>query len=275
MASGLSLIDPIDWSAPWLQAWREVGQPLSLKADQGVPVFQACNDALTALQKKKTAPACPVHFVAQSALPEGQAYEQFIHETQSVPTRDGLHDFFNALCWMHFPLAKKQLNHLQAAAIQAQGVGAVRGPVRDAVTVFDENACLIQLPDVVWEALQTRQWQTAFVTHRALWQEAHIQIFGHAALEKLVKPYKAITVHLWCAQWHSTGGMGCVAGARPASRQTGAKAIFANAGLGHTGLVGRQPRCRLLRGRPSLSPPENGFRRSLIPFYFEELRGLT
>jgi hypothetical protein len=98
---------------------------------------------------------------------------------------------------MHFPLAKKQLNHLQASAIQAQGVGAVRGPVRDAVTVFDENACLIQLPDVVWEALQTRQWQTAFVTHRALWQEAHIQIFGHAALEKLVKPYKAITVHLW------------------------------------------------------------------------------
>ena len=197
MASGLSLIDPIDWSAPWLQAWRDVGQPLSLKVDQGVPVFMACNDALTALQKKKIAPACPVHFVAQSALPEGQAYEQFIHDTQSVPTRDGLHDFFNALCWMHFPLAKKQLNHLQAAAIQAQGIGAVRGPVRDAVTVFDENACLIQLPDVVWEALQMRQWQTAFMTHRALWQEAHIQIFGHAALEKLVKPYKAITVHLW------------------------------------------------------------------------------
>lgn len=197
MASDLSLIDPIDWSAPWLQAWRDVGQPLSLKVDQGVPVFMACNDALTAIQKKKTAPACPVHFVAQSALPEGQAYEQFIHDTQSVPTRDGLHDFFNALCWMHFPLVKKQLNHLQAAAIQAQGIGAVRGPVRDAVTVFDENACLIQLPDVVWEALQMRQWQTAFVTHRALWQEAHVQIFGHAALEKLVKPYKAITVHLW------------------------------------------------------------------------------
>jgi hypothetical protein len=103
-----------------------------------------------------------------------------------------------------------------------------------------------------------------------------IQIFGHAALEKLVKPYKAITVHLWrVPNRHSNVGMGCVAGARPASRQTGAKAIFANAGLGHSGLVGRQARCRLLRGRPSLSPPENGCRRSLIPFYFEELRGLT
>jgi hypothetical protein len=108
-----------------------------------------------------------------------------------------LHDFFNALCWLHFPLAKKQLNLVQATAIQAQGVGAVRGPVRDAVTVFDENACLIQLPDLIWDALQARQWYAAFVTYRSVWQEAQVQIFGHAALEKLVNPYKAITVHLW------------------------------------------------------------------------------
>ena len=197
MASGLSQFRSIDWSAPWLKAWREVGEPLSLKVEQGLPVFQACNDALTELQYNKALPTSPVRFVTQSALPEGQAYEQFIHDTCSVPTRDGLHDFFNALCWMHFPLAKKQLNQLQAASIQAQGVGAVRGPVRDAVTVFDENACLIQLPDLIWDALKARQWQTACVSHHALWQDVRIQIFGHAALEKLVKPYKAITVHLW------------------------------------------------------------------------------
>ena len=197
MASGLSQFHSIDWSAPWLKAWREVGEPLRLKVEQGLPVFQACNDALTELQDNQALTSRPVRFVTQSALPEGQAYEQFIHDTCSVPTRDGLHDFFNALCWMHFPLAKKQLNQLQAASIQAQGVGAVRGPVRDAVTVFDENACLIQLPDLIWDALKARQWQTACVSHHALWQDARIQIFGHAALEKLVKPYKAITVHLW------------------------------------------------------------------------------
>jgi hypothetical protein len=101
------------------------------------------------------------------------------------------------LCWLHFPLAKQQLNRVQAMAIQAQGVGAVRGPVRDAVTVFDENACLIQVPDDIWNALLVRQWSTAFVTLRQLWQGAQIQIFGHAALEKLVNPYKAIAVHLW------------------------------------------------------------------------------
>ena len=194
MASELSRID---WSAPWFQSWRGVGEPLSGRAVQGVPLYQACNESLLSGQYPKGQVRCPVQFAMQSALPEGQAYEHFIHETHSVPTREGLHDFFNALCWMHFPLAKKQLNHIQASAIKAQGVGSVRGSVRDAATVFDENASLIQLPDVLWDALQLRHWHTAFVTHRVLWQNVNVQIFGHAALEKLVNPYKAITVHLW------------------------------------------------------------------------------
>ncbi len=210
MAHGLS---SIDWQAPWLMPWREQGQWVAQHVQQGASVEQACNAAL-ALRKRQlnmpqlnmpqlnmqhpsTQAICDVKFVPQSALPEGQAYEQFIFDTQSVPTRDGLHDFFNALCWLQFPLAKKQLNHLQATAIQAQGVGAVRGPVRDAVTVFDENATLIQLPDGLWRTLQERQWHTAFVTLKSSWQDVQMWVFGHAALEKLVNPYKAVTVHLW------------------------------------------------------------------------------
>lgn len=169
---------------------------------QGQTVAEACNGALATLralaQQASLAKAiCHVQFVSQDNLPEGMAYEQFIFEQHAVPTREGLHDFFNALCWLHFPLAKQQLNQLQAAAIQSQGVGAVRGPVRDAVTVFDENACLLQVEDVIWDALERRDWQAAFVTHRGLWGSAQMQIFGHAALEKLVAPYKAITVHMW------------------------------------------------------------------------------
>ncbi|MEY3885943.1 MAG: hypothetical protein RL650_35 [Pseudomonadota bacterium] len=185
MACGLSRID---WSVPWLQPWRETGEPIARQVSQGACVAQACN-AVQAL--------CPVQFVPQEQLPEGMPYEQYIFDHAAVPTRDGLHDFFNALCWLHFPLAKKQLNQIQAAAIQAQGVGAVRGPVRDAVTVFDENACLLQVDDVIWDALVRRDWPEAFVTHRAQWNTAQLQIFGHAALEKLVAPYKAITVHMW------------------------------------------------------------------------------
>ena len=183
MAHGLSRID---WSAPWLQPWRDAGESIATQVLRGASVAQACNTA-----------CCPVQFVSQDQLPEGVAYEQFIFDTQSVPTRDGLHDFFNALCWLQFPLAKKQINLVQATAIQAQGVGAVRGPVRDAVTVFDENATLIQLPDGLWRALQERHWHTAFVTLKSSWQDVQMCVFGHSALEKLVNPYKAITVHMW------------------------------------------------------------------------------
>ena len=55
-----------------------------------------------------------MRFVPQSFLPAGQAYEQFIFETGTVPTRDNLHDFFNGLCWLRFPKTKQKLNQLQA-----------------------------------------------------------------------------------------------------------------------------------------------------------------
>lgn len=198
MASDLSRID---WSAPWLLPWRNTGERIAQQVAQGASVAQACN-AERVQRTALGAELCPVQFVPQGQLPDSMAYEQFIFEHQQVPTRDGLHDFFNALCWLQFPLAKKQLNQLQAAAIRSQGVGAVRGTVRDAVTVFDENACLLQVDDVVWTALEKRDWHAAFVTHRSRWLEAQVHIFGHAALEKLVTPYKAITVHMWRVPSH-------------------------------------------------------------------------
>jgi hypothetical protein len=182
--------------------WRNTGERIAQQVAQGASVAQACNAELAQRRELAQSPSvgevlCSVQFVPQAELPNSMAYEQFIFEHQQVPTRDGLHDFFNALCWLRFPLAKKQLNQLQAASIRAQGVGAIRGPVRDAVTVFDENACLLQVDQAIWDALEKRDWHTAFVTHRSLWLSAHVQIFGHAALEKLVTPYKAITAHMW------------------------------------------------------------------------------
>ena len=138
-----------------------------------------------------------VKFVPQSALPEGQAYEDFIFKTAQVPTRDGLHDFFNGLCWHRFPLAKRRLNELQAAEIEAQGISATRGPVRDALTLFDENVVLMHAPDEVWSALQARDWLKLFVDLREQWQQVHLVLFGHALVEKLVTPYKSITGHVY------------------------------------------------------------------------------
>ena len=98
-------LESIDWAAPWLAPYRELGQKLASEVATG----SSCADVLN------TQMTSPVRFVPQSALPAGTAYEQFIFDTQQVPTRDGLHDFFNGLSWLHFPATKARLNQLQAA----------------------------------------------------------------------------------------------------------------------------------------------------------------
>lgn len=176
----------VDWWAPWLAPYRALGEPLAQAIHAGRSCCEALNEA-----------GAPVRFVPQRELPGGMPYEKFIFEQHRVPTRDGLHDFFNGLIWLHFPQTKLNLNRLQAAQIAADGVQPVRGPVRDAVTVFDENAALLQAPDLVWEALRARDWQRLFIELRPLWAQVRLGLFGHALLEKLVQPRKAITAHVY------------------------------------------------------------------------------
>jgi hypothetical protein len=77
------------------------------------------------------------------------------------------------------------------------GIGAVRGPVRDALTLIDENAVLLQAPEALWAALLRHDWTALFVQGRALWAQARVGVLGHALLEKLHQPYKSITAHVW------------------------------------------------------------------------------
>jgi hypothetical protein len=139
--------------------------------------------------------------VPQEALPEGTAYEQHIGATGCVPTRDNLHDFFNGLVWLTFPRIKAQLNALQAAQIARDGVGKSRGPARDGATIFDENAALLVVRDnadgqALIAALREHRWREAFLTRRGQWGlDAQVWLFGHALMEKLVTPRKAITAH--------------------------------------------------------------------------------
>ena len=180
----------IDWDRPWLEPWREPGQRIAQSVSGGV----ACHEALNRQA------AVPVRFVPQERLPPDQAYEQFIFETGTVPTRDNLHDFFNGLCWLRFPLTKQKLNRLQAAQITEAGITPLRGPVRDALTVFDENAAFLSAPQPLWDALVERDWQQLFVGLRPLWQQVRLVLFGHALLEKLVYPRKPVTAHIYRAQ---------------------------------------------------------------------------
>ena len=179
----------IDWTQPWFKPWAETGQAIAKAALEKRSVAKALNEA----SEKSSI----IQFVKQSELPPTQPYEDYIFKHQKVPTRDGLHDFFNGLCWQRFPKSKHRLNQLQAQEIAKQGIGSTRGAVRDALTLFDENAVLWQGPDELWQALQARDWMTLFITWREQWQHVHLVLFGHALLEKLVTPYKSITGHVY------------------------------------------------------------------------------
>src|SRR5690606_38341637 len=48
------------------------------------------------------------------------------------------------------------------------------------------------------EALRIHDWHTLFIARRAeLQSQCRVLLFGHALMEKLVQPYKAITGHTW------------------------------------------------------------------------------
>jgi hypothetical protein len=180
----VALQTPPPWLSPYLPLARRV-----LQSAQSRSVADALNTA--------RGDAVSVRFIAQSAMPADEPYESFIARTSSIPTRDNLHDLFNGLMWLAYPHTKRRLNTLQSQQIAAHGVTGSRGALRDALTLFDENAAVLQAPDDLVESLRRRDWRTLFVAQRGLWQSARLVVFGHALLEKLLQPRKAITAHVW------------------------------------------------------------------------------
>jgi len=178
----------VDWSPPWLAPWRARGEALACRArDRGL--VAALNESL--------ADDARLSFVDQAELPPGEAYEAFIARTGRVPTRNNLHDLLNGLVWLACPAVKHRLNELQAAELALRRTGSVRGSVRDALTLFDENAALLHAPPALADALRARDWHTLFIAQRAAWVDAELTLFGHALIEKLTRPRKAITAHVW------------------------------------------------------------------------------
>ena len=196
----------IDWSAPWLAPYRRLGEVLQSRVAGGAAVLEGLNGLADtaeaalphAARDSGETPSAPVRFVDPAEKPSGEPYECFIARTGGVPTRrNNVHDLFNALVWLTHPTLKRRLTGLQAEQIAQRGTPPARGAVRDALTLLDENGALLQAPTVLIEALQAGDWATLFVSQRHRWREARLLLVGHALLEKLLQPRKAITAHVW------------------------------------------------------------------------------
>ena len=191
MSTGAPAPDlPIDWGRPGSTPWRESGERVALAIEAGASFHEALNEAA-----RGTAAFCAAIRACRPARPTNSS-----STTPARCRRATTCTIFSTACaGCVFPLTKARLNQLQAAQIAAAGVAPLRGPVRDALTVFDENAALLQAPEALWDALVARDWRRLFVDLRPLWQQAQLVLFGHALLEKLVYPRKPITAHVYRA----------------------------------------------------------------------------
>lgn len=191
------------WAAPWFEPYRPLLDALADDLTGGH--WARCLEHLNDRARDGglvNGNGRPLRFAAADAAGDA-AYEAHIWATGEVPTRTsgagGWHDLFNALVWLTFPRTKARLNGLQAGVIAAEGVRPDRGGLRDAATLFDENAALLVTDDPgLAQALRAFDWQALFVAGRARFaNRARVVVFGHALLDKLRAPYKAACAHAW------------------------------------------------------------------------------
>lgn len=196
----------INFTAPWYQCLNkfELAENIFDKSDEA-RVSTLLNHCLAKFNTTSQTPLTnfnqlPIKFVAQAALPEGEAYESFIANTGQILTRDNPHDLLNGLIWLNFPRSKAVFNQLHAKDIAQYGIHTARTPLRNALTLFDENGgIVVSTNNALLANLQQFAWADIFIKARQQWLAQSHGIaffpFGHALLEKLVSPRKNITSH--------------------------------------------------------------------------------
>ena len=135
----------------------------------------------------------------QASSSPGRSYEASICERQEIPTRaENLHDFFNALIWLNFPLAKFAL-HRRAYEIQNlwwQGHGREkRCPLADRLTCFDEGGLVFELSDGMNREAVERLLLSRKDEEKKCFVQAHperFSLFGHGMMEVMMRGNTAI-----------------------------------------------------------------------------------
>ncbi len=148
----------------------------------------------------KTVSGHPINYVSQDVAVDvfAKRYEPRIYLEGEIQTRtQNWHDLFNALVWLTFPCAKAMLNqqHYRALLQELQANETRRGPLRDAVTLFDESGVVVVSSHTrLSQMLRDFEWKALFWEQRAL-LGAHMKffIFGHGLYEKALNPYIGMT----------------------------------------------------------------------------------
>jgi hypothetical protein len=127
-----------------------------------------------------------------AALP---GYEERIWREGLIATRPGdWHDFFNALVWAAFPRSKAAINTRHLGASERTGGAGRRGPVRDALTQFDECGVVVAGADADLLAdLARHRWHQVFWRERSrLLERVRFVVFGHASYDQLRAPFAGL-----------------------------------------------------------------------------------
>lgn len=140
-----------------------------------------------------------LHLVPPGGKPASleEKYEARIHLKGELQVRkDHWHDYFNVLVWLAFPEAKAALNARHYAALREQRAARTpnRGPVQDALTLFDEGGVIVASDDdELISMLESFQWKELFWKNRErLRARMRFWIFGHALYEKALRPFIGI-----------------------------------------------------------------------------------
>jgi hypothetical protein len=190
------------------ESWREIQPQLEHPFFSGIRDVQAKLDGrdwptLDALNQLALAAHLtnavgqPIKFVAPTDAGSAMAYETQIATTGEIPTRNNLHDLFNALQWLSFPAFKRATNAAHVSRLKSGGdaEAKLRSKERDVLTMFDESGVIVASSDAtLLELLKGFEWRTLFVERRdEVIANMRFTLVGHGLMEKALRPFIGIT----------------------------------------------------------------------------------
>ncbi len=194
----------MDWDPNFLSR-SPMFEPLQTHVPERLPAQWPGLPVLQGLLEQRVPPVCvasgrPLRLVPQVAK-RGRAelrYEERIYRRGELQVRtNNWHDLFNVLVWLAYPRAKAALNarHHAASSERARSDASNRGPVEDALTLFDEGGVIVAATSRELQGLlRAHEWKELFWhRRRAVVAEMRFYLFGHALYEKALRPFAGIT----------------------------------------------------------------------------------